>query len=187
MATPIATAQTTNDPTSTVTAQVSRLAKTWRISKAGIEYVASWEAFRSHLYDHDGGGQGGNATIGYGHLVHAGPISGVASETPYLNGITENDAKILLKSDLSDPERIVNAQINVPLFQYEFDALVDFVYNLRHHNDGLLNLVNTGQYDHVPAKFLEYTSAGGKHPPGLVARRQSEGNLFRTGNYDATH
>ena len=57
--------------------------------------------------------------------------------------------------DLVDPEKIVNIKIKVPLFQYEYDALVDFVFNLRSHNEGLLNLVNTGHYDRVPAKFME--------------------------------
>jgi lysozyme len=92
-----------------------------------------------------------------------------------------------MHQDLIDPERIVNQRINVPLFQYEYDALVDFVYNLRSHNEGLLHLVNTGHYDQVPAKFLEYSWAGDVQPRGILRRRRAEGNMFKDGNYDASH
>lgn len=183
----LGSAVTNTNPNSCVNLQTDRLCKPWAISESGITFVQAWEAFRSHLYDNDGGGNGGNTTVGYGHLVHVGPISGATSETPFLNGITPAQGRQLLMQDLIDPQRIVNHRINVPLYQYEYDALVDFVYNLRHHNDGLLNLVNTGHYDRIPAKFMEYTSAGGAHPAGLVKRRRAEGNLFRDGNYDSSH
>jgi lysozyme len=116
-----------------------------------------------------------------------GPISGAQSETPYLNGITEEAARELLRHDASEAERIVNNRINVPLFPYEYDAIVDFVYNHRSHNDDFFEVVNSGQYGQVPWEFLQYTSAHGQHPLGLVRRRRSEGHLFATGNYDATH
>lgn len=75
----------------------------------------------------------------------------------------------------------------MPLHQYEYDALVCFVYNLPSGNGGLLNLVNSGHYDRVPAKFLEYTLAGDVRPRGLIKRRRSEGSLFKDGNYDHNH
>lgn len=178
---------TNTNPDSCVQLQCSRIGKPWQISQQGIGFVAGWEAFRAHLYDHDGAGGGGNTTIGYGHLVHTGPISGASSETPFLNGITITQARQLLLHDLIDPQRIVNKKIHVPLFQYEYDALVDFVYNLRHHNEELLNLVNSGHYDRVPAKFMEYTMARGAHPAGLVKRRRAAGNLFKDENYDSSH
>ncbi|QBR01716.1 lysozyme [Paraburkholderia pallida] len=183
----LATAVTNTNPNSCVTVQTARLCKPWHVSQQGIDFVADWEAFRAHLYDNDGAGGGGNTTIGFGHLVHMGPISGAASEAPFHAGVTIAQARQLLLQDLRDPEHIVNKKIHVPLFQYEYDALVDFVYNLRHHNDALLNLVNSGHYDRVPAKFMEYTWASGAQPSGLVKRRRSEGNLFRDGNYDSSH
>jgi lysozyme len=48
-------------------------------------------------------------------------------------------------------------------------------------------LINTGHYDRLPQKFMEYTAAHGQHPLGLVRRRRAEGRLFATGDYDATH
>ncbi|MGF6595575.1 lysozyme [Paraburkholderia sp. GAS448] len=183
----LATAVTNTNPNSCVNVQSGRLCKPWQISQAGLAFIETWEAFRAHLYDNDGAGGGGNTTIGYGHLVHMGPVSGAPSEAPFLNGITQAQGHQLMHRDLIDPQRIVNQRINVALFQYEYDALVDFVYNLRHNNQGVLNLVNTGHYDRVPAKFMEYTLAGGAHPNGLVKRRRSEANLFKDGSYDASH
>ena len=183
----LGSAVTNTNPDSCVTLQTDRLCKPWHVSQQGIEFIAGWEAFRARMYDNDGGGGGGNTTIGFGHLVHMGPISGAASEAPFRNGVTIAQARQLLLQDLTDPERIINHKIHVPLYQYEYDALVDFVYNLRRHNEALLNLVNSGHYDRVPAKFMEYTAAGGAHPAGLVKRRRAEGNLFKDGNYDASH
>jgi lysozyme len=187
MTQPLATAVTNTNPNSCVIVQTDRLCKPWKISQPGFEFVAGWEAYRQHLYDNDAAGGGGNTTIGFGHLVHLGPISGVASEAPFANGITIAQARQLLVHDLVDPQRIVNQKIHVPFYQHEYDALVDFVYNLRHHHDSLLNLFNTGHYDRVPGKFMEYTLARGVRPSGLVKRRRAEGNLFRGGNYDASH
>ncbi|MGF6856228.1 lysozyme [Paraburkholderia sp. CI3] len=180
-------ALTDTNPNSLVILQSDRIGKPWNVSQAGVQFTAQWEAFRSHLYDKDGGGGGGNATIGYGHLVHIGPISGAPSEALYGNGITEPQALKLLHHDLREAERIVNSRIFVPLFQYEYDAVVDFIFNHRSGNNEFFALVNTGHYDQVPSKFLQYTAAHGKHPLGLVRRRRAEGRLFATGNYDATH
>ncbi|MBB5463051.1 lysozyme [Paraburkholderia sp. Cpub6] len=183
----LGTAVTNTNPNSNLVVQSRRLGKPWKISQQGITFIAGWEAFMPHIYDNDGAGKGGNATVGYGHLVHMGPISGAASEAPFRNGITIAQARELLLLDLEYPERIVNKKIHVPVYQFEYDALVCFVYNLPSGNAGLLNLVNSGHYDRVPAKFLEYTMAGGVRPRGLIKRRRSEGSLFKDGNYDHSH
>ncbi|SIT44016.1 Lysozyme (fragment) [Paraburkholderia ribeironis] len=91
----------------------------------------------------------------------------------------------LLHHDLREAKRVVNNRVFVPLFQFEYDAIVDFVYNHRGHNDEFFALINTGHYDRVPRKIMEYTAAHGQHPLGLIRRRRAEGRLFATGNYDA--
>lgn len=184
----LGSAVTNTNPNSCVNLQTDRLCKPWSITENLVHFTAQWEAFRSHLYDNDGGGGGGNTTIGFGHLVHMGPINGSSSETPWLGGVTMAQAYILLRQDLKEAERTINQRIQVPLYQYEYDALVDFVYNVRGHSkESLLHLVNSGHYGRVPEKFLEYTGAGGSHPGGLVKRRHAEASLFREGNYDASH
>lgn len=188
MTDPLHECVTNTNPNSNVDVYTSRLCKPWEISPNGVQFTAQWEAFSARLYDNDGGGGGGNTTIGYGHLVHMGPISGAPSEAQWRPGITQQQAVQLLHEDLKVAERIINQKIKVPLFQHEYDALVDFVYNVRGNSkESLLDLVNTGHYDQLPAKFMEYTAARGAHPSGLVKRRHSEGNLFSNGDYNASH
>lgn len=183
----LGSATTNTNPDSCVNLQSGRICKPWSISARGIQFIKEWEAFRGTMYDHDGGGGGGNTTIGYGHLVHTGPISGVDSEQPFVAGITEAQASRLMQQDLIAPERIINSNIHVPLYQYEYDALVDFVYNHRSHNQKIFQVVNSGHYDQVAARLLDYTLAGGARPRGLVRRREAEASLFKNGNYDAAH
>ncbi|NUX99551.1 lysozyme [Paraburkholderia youngii] len=184
----IGSALTDTNPHSCVDLRCDRHGKPWTVTENLIQFTAQWEAFRAHLYDNDGGGRGGNTTIGYGHLVHMGPINGSASETPWLAGVTVPQAFALIREDIKVAERIINQRILLPLYQYEYDSLVDFVYNVRGHTkESLLKLVNTGHYDRVPAKFLEYTSASGAHPGGLLKRRHAEAKMFRDGIYDASH
>ncbi|MFX1767225.1 lysozyme [Paraburkholderia sp. A1RI-2L] len=184
----LGSAVTNTNPNSCVNLQTDRLCKPWAVTDNLIHFTAQWEAFRAHLYDNDGGGHGGNTTIGYGHLVHMGPINGSALEAPWLAGLTMSQALALLREDIKVAEHIINNRIRVPLYQYEYDALVDFVYNVRGHSkESLLNLVNTGHYDRVPAKLLEYTGAGGARPRSLLKRRHAEANLFKDGTYDASH
>lgn len=38
----------------------------------------------------------GAAAIGYGHLVHRGPVCGAASEAPFAGGISETPIQIIL-------------------------------------------------------------------------------------------
>ena len=56
------------------------------------------------------------ATIGYGHLIKYGE--------DFSDGITEHVATELLKQDISIAETAVNNNINVPLSQNQYDALV---------------------------------------------------------------
>ncbi|MGF6552969.1 hypothetical protein QFZ96_008105 [Paraburkholderia youngii] len=68
----IGSALTDTNPNSCVDLRCDRHGKPWTVTESLIQFTAQWEAFRAHLYDNDGGGRGGNTTIGYGHLVHMG-------------------------------------------------------------------------------------------------------------------
>jgi hypothetical protein len=46
------------------------------VSQQGLEFIARFEGFRGKLYND----QANNATIGFGHLVHRGPINGSEPE-----------------------------------------------------------------------------------------------------------
>ena len=113
----------------------------------------------------------GVLTIGYGHTgpdVFEGKI------------ITQEQADDLLRQDLSTRESGVGASVKVLLNQNQFDALVDFVYNLGVHSlqvSTLLRRLNSGDYG-VGTEFLKWDKAGGQQVKGLTLRRQAEKELF---------
>ena len=141
------------------------------ISDAGVALVEKHEGFRAQVYK-DGAGY---PTIGYGHRLKG-------SES-FPNGITLEQGTDLLKQDLQTAETAVNTLVKVPLAQPQFDALVDFTYNVGAGNleaSTLLAELNKGDYSAVPAEFVKWIYAGGKVEPGLVTRRQDEAKLWGT-------
>lgn len=114
-------------------------------------------------------------TIGYGHT------KGVKKNMR----ITKEEAENLLRDDLRTFEAEVKNMVDVPLSQYQFDALVSFVYNLGAANfksSTLLKKLNAGDYAAVPAQLMRWNKArvGGKLQPltGLTRRRSAEAALF---------
>lgn len=114
-------------------------------------------------------------TIGYGHT------KGVKRNMK----ITKAEAEALLREDLRTYEAEVKRLVNVPLTQYQFDALVSFVFNLGAANfasSTLLKRLNTGNYEAVPAQFMRWNKArvNGTLQPlkGLTRRRSAEAALF---------
>ncbi|WP_259294944.1 glycoside hydrolase family protein [Paraburkholderia sp. DHOC27] len=84
-------------------------------------------------------------------------------------------------------EITINSKVAVPLFQFEYDALACFMYNLQHHGDGLLDFVNTGDYDNVGNKMRRYATSKGHVVKGLLKRRHREAEMFEAGIYDSSH
>jgi GH24 family phage-related lysozyme (muramidase) len=94
-------------------------------SNAGLNLIKSDEGFKSHLYNCPAN----DASIGYGHLVHKGPVCGASSEQPFLSGIDEQQGSALLLQDVAYAEHAVAHLVTVPLTQGQYDALVSFTYN----------------------------------------------------------
>ena len=116
--------------------------------------------------------------------MHTGNCDGSdPSEQGYVGGITNDQAQELLRSDVASAEQTVNSLVTVPLTQAQFDALVDFTYNVGAGNferSDLLTKLNAGQYDAVPQELNKWVYGGGEILPGLVTRRGDEGNLFQS-------
>ena len=113
-------------------------------------------------------------TIGYGHT---GP-----DVTPGLT-ITLAQAQQLLQQDTVSAASCVNNCVTVVLNQNQFDALVDFTFNLGPkalYSSTLLKDVNLGDFDSAAQQFGRWVYAGGKVLPGLVTRRAAEAALFQT-------
>jgi lysozyme len=148
-----------------------------KTTPATIEQISSYEKLMLALYndaDH-------NATIGYGHLVHMGPVDGTES-AEFRAGIGKERALELLAEDVAWAEHCVTIYVTAPLTQNQFDALVSFTYNVGVkdlHNAPFRKLLNAGNYSAVPAHLLLYDMSGGVRLAGLVIRRAWEADLFR--------
>jgi lysozyme len=140
-------------------------------SAAGLELLKRSEGFRSHVYLD----VAGLPTIGYGHrLLH--PDS-------FPNGMDEPQAAEILAADVRDAAAAVLRFVKVPLTQGQFDALVDFTFNLgwvRLSDSTLLKFLNIGHYEEAGEQILLWDRAGGKENAGLKARREAELALWNT-------
>jgi lysozyme len=140
-----------------------------KISDAGLDLIKRSEGFRDRVYFD----VAGKPTIGYGHLIKAG-------ET-FPSGVTEDQATDLLKADVAWAEAAVSRLVTVSLSQGQFDALVDFVFNLgagTFKGSTLLKFLNACKYDEAGNEFAKWNKAGGKVQPGLVTRRAAELELW---------
>jgi lysozyme len=147
-----------------------------QLSAAGLELLKRSEGFRSRVYLDISG----LPTIGYGHrLVH--PES-------FINGIDEPQAASLLATDVREAEQAIGRLVKVPLDQGQFDALVDFVYNLgsgRLAASTLLEDLNAKKYTAAAEQLLRWDHADGRENSDLKARREAEVKLWQNGEEPA--
>ncbi len=95
--------------------------------------ATSFESLTLKMYDADGD-KNGNATIGFGHLIHTGKINGGSSETEFKDGITLDAAVKLLMDDVKKISKTVNQQVKNrgltgKLTQNQFDVAFDLGFN----------------------------------------------------------
>jgi lysozyme len=122
----------------------------------------------------------GHLTIGWGHLVGPEDEVGLA-----VAPITEAEAEVLLARDVARAEAAVNQLVTWPLTQGQFDALVDFTFNLGAGvllGSTLRRLVNAGDLVGARDQFAGWCHAhvNGRlvQVAGLVARRAAEVALW---------
>ena len=144
-----------------------------QFSAAGLELLKRSEGFRSRTYLD----VAGFPTIGYGHrLLHPESFS---------NGIDEAQAERILLSDVREAEQAILRLVKVPLNQGQFDALVDFCFNLgegKLAESTLLKDLNAGRYDAAQEQLLRWDHAGLQENTGLRARREAEAELWGSGD-----
>jgi lysozyme len=114
-------------------------------------------------------------TIGYGHT---GPdvVSGLS--------ISLEQAQDFLAQDVLSAAACVNNHVTIQLAQNEFDALVDFVFNLgvgAFTGSTLLRDLNAGNISDAAAQFDLWDHAGGAVVAGLLRRREAETAMFNAG------
>ena len=153
------------------------------ISQQGIDLIKHYESCSLTEYSDSVGIK----TIGYGHTgtdVYAGQT------------ISQDEANQLLLDDLLSFENMLNDRLEVELQQYQFDALMSFLFNVGPGaagvKDGLFSLrsggsstlwkmVQSSDFSSASQQFLLWNRAGGQVLRGLTYRRQSESILFSTG------
>lgn len=110
-------------------------------------------------------------TIAYGHTddVHEGMTC------------TKSQAEVWLQIDRAKASLAINRLVLPQLTQDEFDALVDFVFNLGvgdFAKSSLLRLINLRKFSEAAAEFDKWDHSGGKIVQGLLRRREAENALF---------
>lgn len=139
-------------------------------SKNGLLLTESFEGYSDVAYQD----QGGVWTIAFGHT------RGVK----HGDRCTKAQGIIWLFEDLKIAEISVNHLVRVPLTQGEFDALVDFTFNLGVEDftkSTLLVLVNWQHFSDAAKEFDKWDHCGGKEVAGLLRRREAETHLFNEG------
>lgn len=136
-------------------------------SDKGREFLKSFEGLRLRAYQDSGGVW----TIGWGHTQHA--LAGMI--------IIEVQAEALLSQDLIPVESAIDAHVKVPITQNQFDALVDFTFNLgigAFEGSHLLKFLNAGDKYGAANEFAKWNHINGVVSSGLLRRRLAERDLF---------
>ncbi|MCL9758684.1 lysozyme [Frankia sp. AiPa1] len=157
------------------------------LSDAGVTYLLGWEGFRAAPYDD----ATGNCTIGNGHLIHRGICTD--QDRAQWGSLTRDQARELAHADIeSKVIPAIRAGIpNTPISQNQFDALVDWAYNV---GPGYINgkstssvraalLATPPRYGDVPAALMAYVYSGQTRLCGLYRRRIGDGTVWSNGSY----
>jgi GH24 family phage-related lysozyme (muramidase)/murein DD-endopeptidase MepM/ murein hydrolase activator NlpD len=175
---------TFNETTQTTDDRVNP--NTLNISQNGIDFIKGWESFKSLPYNDSEG----YCTIGYGHLIARNKCENITISQEFKNGITKERASELFNQRLSSFESAVKRDVTVPLYQYEYDALVSLLFNcgadfLKNGKAPKLykNLLDE-KYKEAATELLDITNSG---TGGLVSRRKAENNMFLNNIYDSSH
>lgn len=137
-------------------------------SKQGLALTERFEGCKLVAYKDSGG----ILTIGYGHT--RGVFEAMVC--------SQAQALVWLGEDTTVAEIEVNHCIHTVLTQGEFDALVDFAFNLgglRLEHSTLLALVNQRDFVGAAAEFEKWDHVGGKVVAGLLRRRLAEAAEFK--------
>lgn len=138
-------------------------------SEEGLEFIKTFESFSPTTYICPAG----LLTIGYGHVLLQGE---------HYQGISPLMGEELLRRDLILSERSVIRNINAPLKQNQFDALVSLTFNIGGgalQRSTLRQKVNYGAtLGEITHEFTKWIYANGKKLNGLMRRRIAESQMF---------
>lgn len=141
-----------------------------KVSKWGLDFIRGFEKLVLHAYLPT---KDDVWTIGYGHTkgVKQGDV------------ITEAEANRLFEEDVAEVEAIIARNVKVPLNQYQYDALVSFVFNIgepQFKKSTMLRKLNMGDYAGASAEFPRWNKQKRRVVDGLTRRRKEERQRFDT-------
>lgn len=141
------------------------------VSDNAVEFARRWETFKSvPYYATAKEKERGILTWGYGH-------TGTRAQAPA--SITEPDARALLRQDMTDAERQVDAVAHPLITGPYFDAMVDLVFNagpkVIGSDTGTGQALRRGDIATLRTKLPQFIYQGGKVMLGL--RRRATGRL----------
>lgn len=148
-----------------------------QLSDRGAAFIGRFEGWRDTPYND----ATNNATIGFGHLIHMGPVT--AHDRSEWGTLAKADGIRLLQRDAAIAAQAIDHTITRTLTQPQYDALISFAYNC---GGGALagsvgRAVNAGQ-DPSPV-LVQWDHSGHVELAGLLARRKQEAHLYLTGDY----
>ena len=153
-----------------------------QISPRGRELLTRLEGRRLRAYED----VAGLSTIGVGHLLTkdelaTGLINAGGEMKPWRAGISVADSNAILDRDIARFEAAINAGIQCPISQNQFDALACLAFNIgvgAFNKSTLRKRINAGLLGEVPEQFRRWNKAGGVVMRGLVDRREEEIKLW---------
>jgi lysozyme len=158
------------------------------LSGEGAKFVGAWEGFRSQPYNDSQG----NATVGIGHLIHRGPVTG--ADRARWGSMSRAHALVQLQADMQrNALDALQASLKVKLTVAQIDALCSLAFNCGPRSlaagRSVMSAVNSkpkawnrlaiaAWHKRVEAAIMLWA-----HPSELTRRRRSEAYLFKTGKY----
>ena len=149
---------------------------TIKFLEPAIILIKSFEGFRAFPYNDIAN----NATIGYGKLLHLGPVN-EDDKHKYINGITETEASRFVENTCFRIAQKLTNFIKVFLNHNQFNALVSFIYNVgfdAFRLSTMANMINNKKFEEASKEFDKWVHANHQISKGLQNRRAKEKELF---------
>lgn len=146
-----------------------------RTNQRGVNLLKNSEGWRNRWYKDPIGVW----TCCYGHT----PAAGQPVKVDLKRRFTRVEGEAILHADLRKFEIGVEAALSNHATDNQFSAFVVFAYNVglaAFRSSSALRAHNAGRYSEVPRLLGFWVKAKGKTLPGLVARREAEGELYST-------
>lgn len=143
-----------------------------KIGTNGLNLIKQFEGCRLTAYNIDDG----KITIGWGHAEPVGQTNLVAGVTTWTQAQADNQ----LTADLVDYENAVNNYFTRSFNQNQFDALVEFAYNLGGGVFANYNWSKTASDSWICSEMILYVNKGTQYEEGLTRRRKAEIALYNS-------